>query len=239
MLRKLQLIVLSLMLSTSIFAQTNENEKKNWISADLFASKIEQQQKAQIIDARSAEEFALNHVNGAVNVNLQDATYSQFVEKLNPNQPVFVYSIANGRSVALAKDLGTKGFKEVYVLDGGIGAWVGSGKPVFTTAKKGLTLAEYNKILASNKVVLVDIGSKYCGSCKKVKPILESLKKEHGEALKIVEIELEDSPQLIASLKTVTSFPYIILYKQGNISLKKSGIVELKGVLDTALAQAL
>lgn len=239
MLRKIKWTLFSLLLSISAFAQTNESDKKNWISADLFASKIEKQQNPQIIDARSAEEFSLNHVNGAVNVNQQDATYNQFIGKLNTNSPVFVYSIGNGRSVALAKDLETKGFKEVYVLDGGIGAWVGGGKPLFTTAKKGLSLEDFNSILASNKVVLVDIGSKYCGSCKKVKPILETLRKEHGNALKIVEIELEESPQLIASLKTVTSFPYLILYKQGKPTLKKSGIAELTGVLNTALAKAL
>ena len=237
MIKKLQLIVLSLLFGTSLFAQTSDNDKKNWLSADLFASKIGEQTNPQVIDARSAEEFALNHIKGAVNANAQSADYKSIIEKLNTNKPVFVYSIANGRSVALAKELATKNFQEVYVLDGGIGAWVGTGKPVFTTAKKGLSLQEYKQILASNKVVLVDIGSRYCGACKKVKPVLDSLRKEHGDALKIVEIELEDSPQLIASLKTVSSFPYIILYKQGNISLKKSGITDLKGVLDTALAQ--
>jgi rhodanese-related sulfurtransferase/glutaredoxin len=239
MLGKIKWTLLSLLLSISAFTQTNESDKKNWISADLFSSKIEQQKNPQIFDARSAEEFSLNHVNGAINVNQQDVTYNQVVGKLNVISPVFVYSIGNGRSVALAKDLESRGFKEVYVLDGGIGAWVGAGKPLFTTAKKGLSLEEFNNILASNKVVLVDIGSKYCGSCKKVKPILETLRKEHGNALKIVELELEESPQLIASLKTVTSFPYLILYKEGKTTFKKSGIAELTDALNIALAKTL
>lgn len=236
MIKSLKFILGALILSTSVFAQKSDVDKKNWVSADIFAEKIQKQQKAQIIDARSAEEFAQNHINGAVNLNPQDAS---FIEKLNPAQPVFVYSIANGRSVAFAKELTTKGFNEVYVLDGGIGTWVGHGKALFTTAKKGLNINDFNNIVASNKLVLVDVGSKYCGSCKKVKPILESLKKEHGDALKVVEIELEESPQLIASLKRVTSFPYLILYKDGKVTFERSGIAELKGVLDTALAQAL
>lgn len=236
MIKTLKFIVLSLVLSTTVLAQKSDTETNNLVSVAIFASKIQQQAKPQIIDARSAEEFTQNHINGAINLIPQDAS---FIEKLNPSQPVFVYSIANGRSVVFAKDLASKGFKEVYVLDGGIGAWVGQGKTVFTTAKKGLTLNDFNNILASNKLVLVDVGSRYCGSCKKVKPVLETLRKEHGDALKIVEIDLEESPQLIASLKKVTSFPYLILYKQGKVTFEKSGIAELKGVLDTALAQAL
>ncbi len=229
------ILVLLGFVSVSI-AQTEKPE--GLLPVDQFAAKVKAQPTPQLIDARSAEEFALNHIPDAVNFNLQTEGYETLVKGLSPSKPVFVYSIANGRSVALATDLRKKGFKDVYVLDRGIGAWTGAGNPLFTTAKKGLTLAEYNQIVASNKLVLVDIGSKYCGSCKKVKPILEELRKEHGDALKIVEIELEESPALIASLKTVTAFPYLIVYKKGEITLKRAGITDLKAELDTKLVAA-
>jgi rhodanese-related sulfurtransferase len=200
-----------------------------------FAAQLKAQPNPQLIDARSAEEFALNHVPAAVNFNLQSPDYALQVQKLTPTRPVFVYSIANGRSVALATDLRKKGFANVFILDGGIGAWTGNGQPLYTTAKKGLTTAEYQAILAQNNLVLVDIGSKYCGGCKQVKPILETLRKEHGAGLKIVELELEESPALIASLKTVTSFPYLILYRQGQVVLKREGLTNLKPELDAKL----
>ncbi|GAB3800455.1 thioredoxin domain-containing protein [Spirosoma humi] len=218
------------------FAQPEKPE--GLLPIDQFAAKVKAQTIPQLIDARSAEEFALNHIPDAINVNLQTEGYETLVKGISQSKPVFIYSIANGRSVALATDLRKKGFREVYVLDGGIGAWTGSGNPLYSTAKKGLTLTEYNQILASNKLVLVDIGSKYCGSCKKVKPILETLRQQHGDALTIVEIELEESPALIASLKTVSSFPYLILYKQGEIVLKRAGLTDLKTELDTKLVAA-
>jgi thiol-disulfide isomerase/thioredoxin len=99
-----------------------------------------------------------------------------------------------------------------------------------------LTLAEYNKVIADNKTVLVDIGSKYCGACKKVKPVLETIKAQYGENLKIVEIELETSPQVIADLKTVKVFPTLILYQNGKIVFKKDGLGDLKNDVDLALA---
>lgn len=234
--KQLTFILVLLGFVTLAFAQPEKPE--GLLPVDQFAANLKAQSTPQLIDARSAEEFALNHIPDAVNFNLQTEGYETLVKGLSPSKPVFVYSIANGRSVALATDLRKKGFKDVYVLDSGIGAWTGAGNPLFTTAKKGLTLAEYNQILASNKLVLVDIGSKYCGSCKKVKPILETLRKEHGDALKIVEIELEESPALIASLKTVTAFPYLIVYKQGEITLKRVGITDLKAELDTKLVAA-
>lgn len=207
-------------------------------SLEEFSTKLSQQAKPQIIDARSAEEFALNHLHGAVNFTLQSENYEALVNKLDASQPVFVYSIQNGRSSVLSKDLRSRGFKEVYELEKGIGNWVGSGKPIFTTAKKELSPSDYHEILLTNEVVLVDIGSKFCGACKKVKPILETLRQEKGNALKIVELDLEESPELIASLKNVMAFPFLILYKQGQIVWKRAGIKDLKSEIDNAIATA-
>jgi len=213
-------------------------ETPKFASLEEFSTKLSQQAKPQIVDARSAGEFALNHLYGAVNFNLQSENYDALVKSLNAAKPVFVYSIQNGRSSALSKDLRDRGFKEVFELEKGIGNWVGGGKPIFTTAKQGLSLSEYHQILASNQTVLVDIGSRYCGACKRVKPILETLRQENGGTLKIVELDLEESPELIASLKTVTAFPYLILYQQGQVVWKRSGLTELKSEIDVALGKA-
>ena len=208
----------------------------NTVTLDVFYSKIKSEKNPQIIDARGPEEFVLNHINGAVNFNLESKDYDQQIAKLDKTKPVFTYSIGAGRSVWLADDLLKKGFKEAYSLEGGIANWIGNGKPFYTNSKSKLTLAEYKKIIAENKDVLVDIGSKYCAPCKKVKPILETIKAQYGEHLKIVEIELEDSPQVIADLKTVKVFPTLILYKDGKIVFKKEVLGDLKNDVDVALA---
>ncbi len=206
----------------------------------LFIQKLNAEANPQILDARSAEEFELNHIAKAININLQSTNYTQIVAQLNPQKPTFVYSIGNGRSAALAKELRSKGFTEVYELEGGIGSWVGGGQPIFSTAHKGgLSKQAFDDLIASNKIVLVDIGSKYCGACKKVKPILETLRQQYGNNLTILELELEENPSLIASLKTVSSFPYLILYKDGKTVLKKAGIQELSQTLNQALSKIL
>lgn len=229
--KQLLLLVATFFSIGGLLAQTNEIT----IDIQTFIAKIKQDPKAQIVDARGPEEFAKNHLYNAININAQVPGFEQRINALDKTKPVLIYSIQNGRSTALAKDLISKGFTDVHDLLAGIGSWVGSGQPYFTSSSKGLALEVYNKIIADNKLVLVDIGSEYCGACKRVKPILDSLRKEYGAALKVVELELEDSPQLIASLKTVTAFPYIILYNRGNIVLQRTGLKNLKNELDAKL----
>lgn len=215
----------------------SQNKSENTVNLESFYTKIQSQKNPQIIDARGPEEFALNHIIGAVNFNLESKDYAKRIAALDKSKPVFTYSIGAGRSVWLADDLLKKGFKEVYSLEGGIANWIGGGKPYFTNSKSKLTLAEYNKIITENSIVLVDIGSIYCGACKKVKPVLETIKTQYGKNLKIVEIDLEDNTQIIADLKTIKVFPTLILYQNGKIVFRKEGSENLKNDVDTVLAQ--
>jgi len=214
-----------------------QNQNTITLQLDSFYSKIKEQKKPQLIDARSPEEFAINHINDAVNFNLETENYSRYVAQLDKSKPVFIYSIGAGRSNLLAKELLKNGFSDVHDLEGGIAAWIGGGKPFYSSSKSKLSLAEYKKVITDNNTVLVDIGSRYCGACKKVKPVLETIRTQYGENLKIVEIDLEDNPQIIADLKTVKVFPTLILYKNGKIVFKKDGLGELKKDVDVALAQ--
>jgi rhodanese-related sulfurtransferase len=227
-------------IATALFLFTvmgfSQDKSSNTVSLEVFYSKIQNEKNPQIIDARGSEEFALNHINGAVNFNLESKDYEKRIAALDKSKPVFTYSIGAGRSVWLADDLLKKGFKEAYSLEGGIANWIGNGKPFYANSKSKLTLAEYNKIIAENNSVLVDIGSKYCAACTKVKPVLETIRAQYGANLKIVEIDLENSPQVIADLKTVKVFPTLILYQNGKIVFKKDGLGDLKNDVDVALA---
>ena len=225
--------IVILFLSGISFAQ---QKASNTVSLDVFYAKIQSEKKPQIIDARGPQEFALNHINGAQNFNLESKDYAKRIAALDKTRPVFTYSIGAGRSVWLADELLKNGFKEAYSLEGGIANWIGNGKPFYSNSKSKLTLVEYNKIISENNDVLVDIGSVYCGACKKVKPVLETIRTQYGANLKIVEIDLEDSPQVIADLKTVKVFPTLILYKKGKIIFKKEGLGDLKNDVDVALA---
>lgn len=154
------------------------------------------------------------------------------VNKLDKKKPVFVYSINNGRSGSLAKKLRDQNFLEVYELPGGISKWIGAGNPVVTTTGKGLTLDEYKKIVQSNKLVLVDVHSKFCGSCKKLIPVVDSVARENSD-LKVVKVELFENKALGNDLN-IQSIPTLILYKNDKVVWQKSGFTS-KAAIDEIL----
>lgn len=192
---------------------------------------------AQIVDARTAEEFTQNHLKGAVNIDPASTAYAKAVDALIKDRPVFVYSIGNGRSVSVAKELRSKGFKEVHVLPGGIANWIGSGYPIVSTTEKGLSLssAQFKTLTGSSGLVLVDFGSKYCGACKKLIPVLDSLEKKQDFKTKVVRIEAYDNVLLLRELK-VSQLPTLVLYQGGKQVWKKAGLsstAEIEKIINT------
>ena len=194
------------------------------LSLEAFAAKLKQAKEPQILDARSAEEFVQNHIKGAVNIDAKAADYQQKLEGLDKEKPTFVYSIANGRSTVLSRELRAKGFKDVEELPGGLANWIGSGYPIISTTKKGVSLskAQFDELAASSPLVLVDFGSKYCGACKKLVPVLDSLKANSAFTPKVISIEVYDNTNLAKELK-VNVLPTLVLYKNGKEVWKKQG----------------
>src|SRR5687767_6963878 len=75
------------------------------VSIDVFAEKIKAQGNPQVIDVRSAEEFSINHITNAINIDLSVADNRQKLQALSKEKPVFIYSINVSRSGKLAKEL--------------------------------------------------------------------------------------------------------------------------------------
>lgn len=131
--KSLKIVLLALLV---VFIGEAKAQSPVLLSLEAFAAKLKQAQAPQILDARSAEEFAQNHIKGAVNVDAKATDYQQKLDGLDREKPTFVYSIANGRSTVLSRELRAKGFKDVEELPGGLANWIGSGYPIISTTKK-------------------------------------------------------------------------------------------------------
>jgi len=222
---KLLLSILAILLFSINAELQAQNTEPTAVSFETFELKLKQASpKPQILDARSKEEFELNHLKDATQVNVSsDDNIQAVVKNLDKSKPVFVYSINNGRSGVLAKKLRAQQFNEVYELPGGISKWVGSGNPVVSKVGNGLTYKEYKKLITSNTLVLVDVHSKFCGGCKKLLPTVDSVAAENSTTLKVVKIELFDNKQLGKDLN-IESIPTLILYNGDKIVWRQSGI---------------
>lgn len=83
----------------------------------------------QVIDARSAEEYALSHLPGAVHVEV-DASMDDALRRLDSGRPSVVYCSAGYRACQLARRLRLAGVPEVANMEGGIFAWGNTGGPL-------------------------------------------------------------------------------------------------------------
>ena len=220
---------------TNTFLINTDKGESQTLSVDSFEAKLNGLNDAQIIDTRLPEEYAINHLVNAININALQNDYQNQINKLDKTKPVFTYAIGNGRSAELAKELIAKGFSQVYVLNGGIGGWIGNGKPIWTSSKDNFTLSDFKNIIASNKLVLLDLHTRYCPGCRKVQPIVDSVSKEYRTALKIVKVDVYDNPKIAGNFK-VNAIPTLIIYNNGNIIWQHTGTDVKTADVDAVLA---
>ena len=100
-----------------------------------FAELI-QSANIQLLDVRTAEEFAEGHLEGALNVDINQETFLQDAKTvLETEKPVAVYCRSGRRSAKAAEILIREGFK-VTNLEGGILAWTEEKMPVVSETQK-------------------------------------------------------------------------------------------------------
>jgi len=83
-----------------------------------------------ILDVRTAKEYQISHIAGAVNIDVSSKDFEQKVAALDKNKTYLVHCASGVRSVRACKALDKLGFPNLYNLSGGIRAWVAAGEPV-------------------------------------------------------------------------------------------------------------
>ncbi len=83
----------------------------------------------------------------------------------------------------------------------------------------------FQKIINDNKPVLIDFHATWCGPCKIQNPELEKLKKIKGDNVRIFKIDVDQYPDIAGSYQ-VSGVPTLILFKEGKILWRQSGVVQ-------------
>ena len=93
------------------------------------------------------------------------------------------------------------------------------------------------EVIQSNIPVLVDYWAEWCGPCKMIAPILDSLTAEYAGKLKISKLNIDDN-QKTPQKYGVRGIPTLMIFKNGNVEATKVGALsksQLTAFIDSNL----
>lgn len=88
-------------------------------------------------------------------------------------------------------------------------------------------MKSFGEMIQSETPVLVDFHATWCGPCKMMTPILHEVKQAMGNNITILKIDVDKNPD-ISSQFQVQGVPTLILFKQGRVVWRQSGVVPAK-----------
>jgi len=99
--------------------------------------------------------------------------------------------------------------------------------------------ANFHDIVGGSKPVLIDFHATWCGPCKALAPVIKELKKDIGDKMRIIKIDIDKNKSLAHKYK-VQSVPTLAIFQHGKIIWRESGMKskgQLKKVVDRFAAK--
>ena len=92
-------------------------------------------------------------------------------------------------------------------------------------------MSKFNDIINSGQPVLVDFFAEWCGPCKVLAPTLKEISSEVENKARILKVDV-DKNQAAASKYGVRGVPTLILFKNGEIKWRQSGVVPKQQLIE-------
>ncbi len=196
-----------------------------------------------LLDVRTKSEFKNGHLPEAGNLNYYALDFRKKLILLPRNQPIYLYCNTGYRSEKAAEILIENGYTDVYNLQHGIMEWELLNLPVIMEpdarpdTDNKMTPEQYHAILSEGSPVFFDFYAPWCGPCRKMMPMIDSLMVEYHPQIKMRKINVDASKKLVKELKLV-GVPYLVLQDKGKVLFSKNGSAtrnELTAAFDQTL----
>ena len=87
-------------------------------------------------------------------------------------------------------------------------------------------MEKFNDVINSDQLTLVDFYATWCGPCKMMHPVLEQLKADLGDSIRIIKLDVDKSGD-IAETYRIQSVPTLMLFRRGEMLWRQSGAMRL------------
>ncbi len=228
----LRLLSLSFLISLFSLAVISQNSDAIHVGSEDF-NKLISKGEGVLLDVRTEREFQNGHIENSGQLNFYALDFRQRLLLLPKDQPVYLYCNTGWRSNIAASFLIRNGYTQVYNLEHGIMEWEQADFPVIVdpnaqpdTEDMFLT-SEFNALIQQDELVFIDFYAPWCGPCRQMMPMIDSLTTEYKGRVNIVKINADASKRLMRDIE-VASVPYLVLYQNGKILFEHKGLIEEK-----------
>lgn len=88
----------------------------------------------------------------------------------------------------------------------------------------------FNEVISGDQLVLVDFFATWCQPCKMMHPVLEQLKSQLGNKIRVIKIDV-DRNNTTAARFNIQSVPTLMLFRKGEVLWRRSGVTQSSELL--------
>ena len=88
---------------------------------------------------------------------------------------------------------------------------------------KPMANTSFQELINGDTPVLIDFYATWCGPCKAYSPILQQLKEDMGDSMRLIKIDVDRNPEITQKLG-VQSMPTTMIFQQGELKFRAAGV---------------
>ncbi len=92
-------------------------------------------------------------------------------------------------------------------------------------------MESFSQLINSDKPVLVDFYADWCGPCKAMSPVIQEVAKAVQGKARVIKVDIDKSVQA-AQAYQVQAVPTFIIFKNGNIVWRYSGMIDKTSLIN-------